>query len=130
MGGDEGMGGSDLGKRERGEGMRNGGEGRGGVGACGGSEDGGRGYKAGAGESGYGKGRGREGGRWRGRTVERLKNRIVPPLNGVGVEEKLRGCIPEDLVGWELEEDLCIRRYTYVNNHCSCLHRASKTYPY
>jgi len=43
------MGGSDLGKRERGEGMRNGGEGRGGVGACGGSEDGGRGYKACAG---------------------------------------------------------------------------------
>jgi len=51
------MGGWALGKRERGEGMRNGGEGRGGVGACGGSEDGGRGYKAGAGESGYGKGK-------------------------------------------------------------------------
>lgn len=48
---------------------------------------------------------------WRVPTVKGLKDWIVAPLHRVSVEEELRGGVPEDLIGRELKEDLCIRRY-------------------
>lgn len=46
---------------------------------------------------------------WKLQTVKGLEHRVVAPLDRVSVEEELRGSVPEDLVGWELEKDLGIR---------------------
>jgi hypothetical protein len=43
-----------------------------------------------------------------------LEDGVVAPLDRVSVEEELRGGVPEDLIGWELEKDLCIRSYGNV----------------
>ena len=37
--------------------------------------------------------------------VEGLEDWVVAALVRIGVEEELRRCVPEDLVGWELHED-------------------------